>query len=89
MNQYQNLLVFITFRILYVLIQQKKNNLIQEKNYWNKNSIILWPFIENYIPESFICVTPILNTCTISHLTHIHHRMNETMEHKLHRIKRV
>lgn len=88
MKRYRNLIIIIIFRMLYVLIQQKKNNLIQVRNYWNKNNI-LWPFIEKYVPESFKFITPILNTCTISHLTHIHHHMNETMEHKLHRIKRV
>lgn len=74
--------------MLYVLIQLQKNKLIQEKNYWDKNSI-LWPFVENDIPESLQFITPIVNTCTITHLTHIHHHMNETMEHKLHRIKIV
>ncbi|VVC24393.1 Helicase superfamily 1/2, ATP-binding domain,Helicase, C-terminal,P-loop containing nucleoside [Cinara cedri] len=75
-------------RIIYVLIQQKMNSLIKEKNIWNKNSI-LWPFVENHIPELFKFITPILNTCTITHMTHTHHCMNETMEHKLRRIKQV
>jgi len=76
------------YRLLYILIQQKMNNLIGEKNCWDKNSI-LWPFIEQNVPESFKFITPIVNTCTISHITHFHHHMNETMEHKLHRLKRA
>lgn len=70
------------------MIQQKLNNLNKEKNYWDRNSI-LWPFVEKHIPELFKFITPIVNTCTITHTTHIHHHMNETMEHKLHRIKQV
>lgn len=64
------------------------NNLIGEKNCWDKNSV-LWPFIEQNVPEPFKFITPIVNTCTISHTTHFHHHINETMEHKLHRLKRV
>lgn len=63
-------------------------SLIEEKNIWDKNSL-LWPFVENRIPEPFKFITPILNTCTITHMTHTYHYMNETMEHKLRRIKQV
>lgn len=64
------------------------NSLVKEKNFWDRNSI-LWPFVEKHIPEPFKFITPILNTCTITHLTHTHRHMNETMEHKLRRIKQV
>lgn len=64
------------------------NKLIKEKNLWEKNSI-LWPFIDKVIPEAFIFITPIVSTCTITHTTCIYHRIHETMEHKLHRIKQV
>jgi len=64
------------------------NNLVKETNCWDKNRI-LWPFIEKQIPQIFKFITPILNTCTIVHMTQIHHYMNETMEHKLHRIRQV
>ncbi|KAL5240608.1 hypothetical protein ACI65C_008018 [Semiaphis heraclei] len=74
------------YRIFNILIQQKKDNLISEKNVWDKNSI-LWPFIKQCVPEQFIFITPIVSTCTITHTTHLHHHMNETMEHKLHRLK--
>ncbi|KAL4142943.1 hypothetical protein QTP88_005331 [Uroleucon formosanum] len=76
------------YRILNILIQQKKDNLISEKNCWDKNSI-LWPFIEQRVPEPFKFITPIISSCTITHTTHLHHHMNETMEHKLHRLKRA
>uniref|UniRef100_A0A2S2R0E5 Chromatin-remodeling ATPase INO80 n=1 Tax=Sipha flava TaxID=143950 RepID=A0A2S2R0E5_9HEMI len=76
------------FRFIYVLIHQKMNNLFQEKIFWDKYSIF-WPFVKKHIPEIFKFITPIVNTCTIYHTTHIHHHMNETMEHKLHRMKRV
>lgn len=64
------------------------NNLIEEKNHWNENSI-LWPFMEKKIPEALNFISPIINKCTISHKTHIYHHMIETMEHKLHRMKQV
>lgn len=64
------------------------NSLFNEKNRWDKNSI-LWPFVEKHIPRQFKFVTFTVNTCTITHMTHIFHHMNETMEHKLHRMKRV
>jgi len=62
--------------------------LIEEKNCWDKNSI-LWPFMENHVPEQFKFITQTIKTCTITHTTHIHHHINETMEHKLHRIRQV
>lgn len=74
------------FRILYVLIQQKINNLIKEKNIWDKNSV-MWLFIKKHIPEPFKFITPTGNM--FAYLTHIHRHMNETMEHKLHRIRHV
>lgn len=64
------------------------NDIIKEKNCWDKNSIV-WPFVEKYVPDSFKFVTPTVNNCTITHMTHIHRHMNETMEHKLHRIRHV
>lgn len=64
------------------------NNLIKEKNVWNKNSI-LWPFTDNAIPKTLIFITPIVSTCTITHTTCIYHHIHESMEHKLHRIKQV
>lgn len=64
------------------------NNIIKETNLWDKNGV-LWPCIEKDIPEPFIFITPSVNTCTIAHMTHVHRRMNETMEHKLHRIRHV
>jgi len=64
------------------------DNLIKEKNCWDKNSV-LWPFMENHVPELFKFVTPILKTCTINHTTHTYYNINETIEHKLHRIKQV
>jgi len=64
------------------------DKLIGEKNCWDKNSV-LWPFIEQRVPEPFKFITPIVKTCIITHTTHFHHHMNETMEHKLHRLKRV
>ncbi|VVC26797.1 Helicase, C-terminal,Helicase superfamily 1/2, ATP-binding domain,P-loop containing nucleoside [Cinara cedri] len=75
-------------RIIYILVQQKMNSLIQEKNIWDKNSI-LWLFVENQIPELFKFISPILNMCTITHMTHTHHYKNETMGQKVQQIKQV
>lgn len=70
------------------MTQQKLKNLNKEKIYWDKNSI-LWPFVEKHVPEPFKFIAPTVNTCTITYTTHIHHHMNETMEHRLHRVKQV
>lgn len=64
------------------------NDIIKEKNFWNEVQIV-WPILQKEIPKQFKFITPTVNNCTIYHTTHIHHHMNETMEHKLHRIKQV
>ncbi|XP_050443158.1 chromatin-remodeling ATPase INO80 isoform X2 [Adelges cooleyi] len=78
----------LMYKLLYVLIQQKINNLIREKIFWGDNSIV-WPFVGDNVPKKFKFVTPIINDCTITHTTHIYHHMYETMEHKLHRVKQA
>ncbi|XP_050526441.1 chromatin-remodeling ATPase INO80 isoform X2 [Daktulosphaira vitifoliae] len=75
-------------KFMYILIQQKINYLEQSKSFWNNNST-LWPFVEDLVPEKFKFIKPIVSNCTITHATHIHHHMNETMEHKIHRLKQV